>query len=85
MTVWNRGFADICAYEDYLAHDWIAIRKFFLNVSRKGRRKGLLEGPTGRTRTGSSTPTTSTSWSSLDDYMHAMKRWAATPSTPESP
>jgi polyphosphate kinase 2 (PPK2 family) len=41
--VWKQRFADIRTYEDYRAHNGIAIREFFLNVSRKEQRKRLLE------------------------------------------
>jgi len=32
--IWKQRFEDICAFESYLTHNGIVIRKFFLNLSR---------------------------------------------------
>ena len=40
---WKRRYEDITAFERYLTRNGIAIRKFFLNVSRKEQKKRFLE------------------------------------------
>ncbi|HEY5974913.1 MAG TPA: polyphosphate kinase 2 family protein [Geobacteraceae bacterium] len=42
-NIWKERFADINAYERYLTRNGIAIRKFFLNVSREEQKKRFLE------------------------------------------
>ena len=41
--IWKERFEDINAYERYLTRNGIAIRKFFLNVSRDEQKKRFLE------------------------------------------
>lgn len=40
--IWKERFEDICAFERYLAHNGVVIRKFFLNVSKKEQKKRFL-------------------------------------------
>lgn len=40
---WKHRFEDMNAYERYLTRNGIAIRKFFLNISRKEQKKRFLE------------------------------------------
>lgn len=40
---WKRRYEDINAFERYLTRNGIAIRKFFLNVSRKEQKRRFLE------------------------------------------
>jgi PPK2 family polyphosphate:nucleotide phosphotransferase len=40
--VWKERFSDMRQYEDYLGRNGIAIRKFFLNVSREEQRRRFL-------------------------------------------
>ena len=40
--IWKERFEDICAFERYATRNGIAIRKFFLNVSRKEQKERLL-------------------------------------------
>ena len=40
---WKGRYEDISAFERYLARNGIAIRKFFLNVSRKEQKKRFME------------------------------------------
>jgi PPK2 family polyphosphate:nucleotide phosphotransferase len=42
-NVWERRYQDIRAFERYLGHNGIAVRKFFLNVSRREQRKRFLD------------------------------------------
>ncbi len=40
--IWKQRFADINAFEEYLDHNGVVIRKFFLNVSKDEQRKRFL-------------------------------------------
>jgi len=42
-NIWNERFEDICAYESYLSHNGIVIRKFFLNLSKAEQSKRFLK------------------------------------------
>ena len=83
--VWKQRFADVRAYEDYLAHNGIAIRKFFLNVSRQEQRKRLLERldqPDKNWKFNAQDIHEREYW---DDYMHVYEEMVRHTSTPESP
>ncbi len=41
-NIWNERFADINAYEQYLSHNGIVIRKFFLNLSKDEQKRRFL-------------------------------------------
>lgn len=41
--VWENRFEDINAFEKYLAHNGVVVRKFFLHVSKKEQKKRFLE------------------------------------------
>ena len=41
-NIWNERFADINAYEHYLARNGVVIRKFFLNLSKEEQKKRFL-------------------------------------------
>ncbi len=41
--IWKERYTDIAAYERYLARNGVAIRKFFLHVSKSEQRKRFLE------------------------------------------
>jgi PPK2 family polyphosphate:nucleotide phosphotransferase len=40
--IWEQRFEDIKAFEHYLSHNGIVIRKFFLNLSKKEQKKRFL-------------------------------------------
>ncbi|HEY8765655.1 MAG TPA: hypothetical protein VIP09_00095 [Dehalococcoidia bacterium] len=82
MTSWKQRFADIRAYEDYLAHTGIAIRKFFLNVSRK---EHLLERLDRSDKHWKFNSQDVHEPEYCDDYMHAYEEMVRHTSTPESP
>ncbi len=42
-NIWQERFDDIHAFERYLSHNGVVVRKFFLNVSKKEQRKRFLE------------------------------------------
>jgi PPK2 family polyphosphate:nucleotide phosphotransferase len=41
--IWHERFADISAFERYLAHNGTVVLKFFLNISKKKQRERFLE------------------------------------------
>lgn len=41
--IWEQRYEDINAFEKYLTHNGVVIRKFFLHVSKKEQRKRFLE------------------------------------------
>jgi PPK2 family polyphosphate:nucleotide phosphotransferase len=41
--IWDQRYEDINAFEHYLTHNGIVIRKFFLHVSKKEQKKRFLE------------------------------------------
>jgi len=41
--IWDERYEDINAFERYLAHNGVVIRKFFLNVSKKEQKRRFLE------------------------------------------
>ncbi|HEX7597325.1 MAG TPA: polyphosphate kinase 2 family protein [Polyangia bacterium] len=41
--IWDHRYQDICAFEQYLSRNGIAIRKFFLHVSRDEQKRRFLQ------------------------------------------
>ena len=41
--IWEQRYEDINAFEKYLGHNGVVVRKFFLHVSKKEQRKRFLE------------------------------------------
>jgi PPK2 family polyphosphate:nucleotide phosphotransferase len=41
--IWEQRYEDINAFEHYLTHSGVVIRKFFLNISKKEQKKRFLE------------------------------------------
>src|SRR6266849_5055070 len=41
--IWDERYEDINAFERYLAHNGVVVRKFFLNVSKKEQKRRFLE------------------------------------------
>jgi len=84
-NIWKERFADICAYERYLSHNGIVIRKFFLNLSKaeQGRRfQARLEEPEKHWKFSAADISERRYW---NDYMAAyedMIRHTATPWAP---
>ncbi|MFO7629963.1 MAG: polyphosphate kinase 2 family protein [Prochlorococcaceae cyanobacterium] len=42
-SIWPQRFRDIRHYEEYLSHNGVVVRKFFLHVSKKEQKKRFLE------------------------------------------
>jgi PPK2 family polyphosphate:nucleotide phosphotransferase len=41
--IWQQRFADIRHFEDYLSHNGVVVRKFFLHVSKQEQKKRFME------------------------------------------
>jgi PPK2 family polyphosphate:nucleotide phosphotransferase len=41
--IWQQRFADIRHFEDYLSHNGVVVRKFFLHVSKNEQKKRFME------------------------------------------
>jgi PPK2 family polyphosphate:nucleotide phosphotransferase len=41
--IWQQRFTDICHFEDYLSHNGLVIRKFFLHLSKEEQKKRFME------------------------------------------
>jgi PPK2 family polyphosphate:nucleotide phosphotransferase len=41
--IWEQRYEDINAFEEYLTHNGVVIRKFFLHISKKEQKKRFLE------------------------------------------
>lgn len=83
--IWKERFQDISAFERYLTHNGVVIRKFFLNVSKEEQSKRFLERlklPEKHWKFSASDINEREYW---DDYMEAyedMIRHTATPWAP---
>jgi len=83
--IWKERFDDICAFERYLSHNGIVIRKFFLNLSKAEQSKRFLarlEEPEKHWKFSAADINEREYW---DDYMAAyedMIRHTATPWAP---
>ena len=83
--VWSQRFKDMRAHERYLAHNGIAVRKFFLNVSKEEQRKRFLERldrPEKNWKFNAQDIHEREYW---DDYMNAYEEMVRHTSTPEAP
>ncbi len=84
-NIWEQRFEDICAFERYLSHNGVVIRKFFLNVSKAEQSRRFLarlEEPEKHWKFSASDINEREYW---DDYMAAyedMIRHTATPWAP---
>jgi PPK2 family polyphosphate:nucleotide phosphotransferase len=84
-NIWQQRFEDICGFENYLAHNGVVVRKFFLNVSKKEQKRRFLERL--------DTPDKNWKFSAADikerecwdDYMSAYEEMIAATSTEDSP
>jgi PPK2 family polyphosphate:nucleotide phosphotransferase len=84
-NIWQQRFEDICGFENYLAHNGVVVRNFFLNVSKKEQKRRFLERL--------DTPDKNWKFSAADikerecwdDYMSAYEEMIAATSTEDSP
>lgn len=83
--IWRERFQDIVAFERYLTRNGIAIRKFFLHVSRKAQKERFLsrlEDPAKAWKFSEADALERGHW---DAYMHAYQEMIRHTSTPEAP
>jgi PPK2 family polyphosphate:nucleotide phosphotransferase len=84
-SIWRERFADINAFERYATRNGIAIRKFFLHVSREEQRRRLLsrlERPEKNWKFSSEDSQTRNHWKA---YMKAYQDMIRQTSTPHAP
>ncbi|MBX9629466.1 MAG: polyphosphate kinase 2 family protein [Burkholderiales bacterium] len=83
--IWKERYTDIAAYERYLARNGVAIRKFFLHVSKNEQRKRFLEridDPAKRWKFSAQDVTEREYW---DGYMEAYEDMIAATAAPHAP
>ncbi len=82
---WHERFKDIRHYEEYLAHNGIVVRKFFLHLSKKEQKRRFLERldtPEKNWKFSANDVHERAYW---DDYMKAFEEMIQHTSTPEAP
>jgi PPK2 family polyphosphate:nucleotide phosphotransferase len=83
--IWKERFHDIRAFEQYLTRNGVAIRKFFLNLSKQEQKKRFLarlEEPEKNWKFSAADVHEREYW---DDYMEAYEEMIRYTSTPEAP
>ena len=83
--VWQQRFEDICGFENYLAHNGVVVRKFFLNVSKKEQKRRFMErldSPEKNWKFSAADVKERQCW---DDYMTAYEEMISATSTKNSP
>ena len=84
-NVWKQRFEDIRAIEQYMTHNGIVVRKFFLNVSKKEQKRRFLarlEEPEKNWKFSAADIRERAYW---DDYMDAFEDMIRHTATPEAP
>jgi len=84
-NIWKERFADINAYEKYLAHNGVVIRKFFLNVSKEEQKERFLsrlDEPAKNWKFSSADIAERERW---NDYMAAYEEMIQHTATPHAP
>ena len=83
--LWKERFGDIRNFERYLSHNGVAVRKFFLNVSKKEQKRrflGRLETPQKNWKFSAADVHERESW---DEYAAAYEEMIAATSTKHAP
>ena len=83
--IWKQRFTDIRHFEEYLAHNGLVVRKFFLNVSKKEQKRRFLsrlDEPEKNWKFSAADIRERASW---DDYMCAYEDMIANTATKEAP
>ena len=84
-NIWENRYRDIRAYERYLAHNGVVVRKFFLHISREEQKRRFLErieNPDKNWKFSAGDVTERASWK---DYMRAYEEMIQETATEESP
>jgi PPK2 family polyphosphate:nucleotide phosphotransferase len=72
--IWKHRYEDITAFERYLTRNGIAIRKFFLNVSKKEQKKRFLARLDAPQKNWKFSPDDVRERQSWNEYMHAYEK-----------
>ena len=83
--IWEQRFEDISNFEQYLAHNGVVVRKFFLHVSKKEQKRRFLErieNPDKNWKFSASDAAEREHW---DDYMEAYEDTIRHTATGEAP
>ena len=83
--IWKERFEDICAFERYAARNGIAIRKFFLHVSRDEQKRRLLKRLDQPSKNWKFSVADAKERDFWKDYMRAYEDMIRHTATPESP
>jgi PPK2 family polyphosphate:nucleotide phosphotransferase len=83
--IWRQRFDDINAFEQYLTHNGVIIRKFFLHVSREEQRQRFLERLEQSEKNWKFSLLDVNERDHWDDYMKAYEDMIRHTSTPEAP
>ena len=83
--IWEQRFSDICNFEQYLTHNGVVVRKFFLHLSKKEQKRRFLqriERPEKNWKFSASDAAERDHW---DQYMEAYEDMICQTATPEAP
>ena len=83
--IWKQRCEDIAAYECYLARNGVAIRKFFLHVSKAEQRRRFLERLDRPEKNWKFSATDVGEREYWDDYMHAYEQAIRATAAPHAP
>jgi PPK2 family polyphosphate:nucleotide phosphotransferase len=83
--IWKHRYEDIAAFERYLTRNGIAIRKFFLNVSRKEQKKRFLARLDDPQKNWKFSPDDVHERKFWPDYMHAYEKMIRNTASTEAP
>ncbi len=83
--IWKERFEDICAFERYATRNGIAIRKFFLHVSRREQKERLLARLDRADKNWKFSAVDAQERGRWDDYMHAYEEMIQHTATPHAP
>lgn len=83
--VWRQRLEDIAAHEKYLSHNGVAVRKFFLNVSKKEQKKRFFARLDEPEKNWKFSPADVTERQHWDEYMEAYEEAIQNTATPQAP
>jgi PPK2 family polyphosphate:nucleotide phosphotransferase len=84
-SIWQERFEDICAFERYLGHNGVVVRKFFLHVSKEEQKKRFLSrlnDPSKNWKFAAGDIKERERW---DEYMEAYEEMIQETATPDAP
>jgi PPK2 family polyphosphate:nucleotide phosphotransferase len=84
-NIWEQRFEDICNFEQYLAHNGILVRKFFLHVSKKEQKRRFLERIENPEKNWKFSASDSAERGHWDEYMEAYEEMIRNTATKHAP